>query len=133
MQEGPVQVLRRQVAVVRVAGGGGRPGGPAQAAGEAAQDVAELRRRPRGRAPRLLPRSRGRQEAGAQGARDVVGAEETSAGAAPRGGEAGGRAAPVICLGDSPARLPVESQRRGSWQLVGLCGCLCTVNILQEI
>ena len=120
-----------------VASSGGRPGGPpTQGAGEAAQDVAELRRRPRGRAPRLLPRSRGRQEAGAQGARDVVGAEETSAGAAPRGGEAGGgggRAAPVICLGDSPARLPVESQRRGSWQLVGLCGCLCTVNILQEI
>lgn len=109
VQEGPVQVLRRQVAVLRVASRGGRPGGPAQAAGEAPQDVAELWRRPQGRAPRPPPRARGRQEAGARGA--PVGAEKVGAGAASRGGESGeggGRSAPVICLGDSPAGLAVE-------------------------
>ena len=43
---------------VRVASGSGRPGGrPAQAAGEAAQDVIELQHRPRGRAPRPPPRA----------------------------------------------------------------------------
>ena len=40
---------------------------PAQAAGEPAQDVAELWRWPGGRSPRPPPRARARQEAGAGG------------------------------------------------------------------
>jgi hypothetical protein len=119
LQEGPVQVLRRQVAVVRVAGRGGRPRGPAQASGEAAQDVAELRRRPQGRAP-AAPPLRARQEGG-QGA--AVVAEETDdadAAAGDGGSGGGGRATSVICLGDF-AGAPVKLRRRDAFfYLLGL-------------
>jgi hypothetical protein len=98
LQEGPVQVLRRQVAVLRVARGRGQTRGPAQAAGEAAQDVAELWRRPQGCAPGTAP-LRGRQEAG-EGV--AVVAEEIGDADAAAGAGGAGRATSFICLGDSP-------------------------------
>jgi hypothetical protein len=123
VQEGPIQVLRRQVAVVRVAGDGGRPRGPAQASGEAAQDVAELRRRPRGRAP-PWPSLRDRQEAGVQGSADAagarLGAEKAGASAAARTGETGGgREAPVICVGD-----PAAAYQENRCDMIRLLVCL---------
>lgn len=119
LQEGALQVLRRQVAVVRVAGGGGRPGGHGEADEEAPQDVAQLRRRARaaGRAPPWPPlaaaalrqcQRRVLQE-GVQGRTAVRARREQEDAFAGDGGdlaEAGrdARASSVICLGDLPAR-----------------------------
>lgn len=97
VQEGVVEVLRRKVAVVRVAGGGRLAGGPGEAAEEAPQAVAELRGRP-GRAPRARPvaapalpqgRRRRRQEGDREG-RPLDARRLASAAAAGRAGEAGG-------------------------------------------
>ena len=63
---------------------------PAQAAGEPAQDVAELWRWPGGRSPRPPPRARARQEAGAGGSQIRGGGGPEAGGPAAAARVAGG-------------------------------------------